>query len=218
MLRYSITSRALFAGDDAHRQTALLDQCARWACVEGIDFIQLREKDLPAADLASLARRILTLLANARSTTKLLINARPDVALATAAHGVHLTAAPGELTPSQVRELYVEAGCTAPVLSVSTHTVAEVIQASNDRVDAILFAPVFEKSIAGRIVTPGQGLEQLHRASIAAAPVPVYALGGVTLENAASCIAAGAAGIAGIRLFHDPAFGEKMSGVHTKQS
>lgn len=218
MLRYSITSRALFAGDDAHRQTALLDQCARWACVEGIDFIQLREKDLPAADLASLARRILTLLANARSTTKLLINARPDVALATAAHGVHLTAAPGELTPSQVRELYAEAGCTAPVLSVSTHTVAEVIQASNDRVDAILFAPVFEKSIAGRIVTPGQGLEQLHRASIAAAPVPVYALGGVTLENAASCIAAGAAGIAGIRLFHDPAFGEKTSGVHTKQS
>jgi thiamine-phosphate pyrophosphorylase len=217
MLRYAITSRALFAGDDAHRQTALLDQCARWAA-EGIDFIQLREKDLPAADLASLARRILTLLANARSTTKLLINARPDVALATAAHGVHLTAAPGELTPSQVRELYAEAGCTAPVLSVSTQRVAEVIQASNDRVDAILFAPVFEKSIAGRIVTPGQGLEQLHRASIAAAPVPVYALGGVTLENAASCIAAGAAGIAGIRLFHDPAFGEKMSGVHTKQS
>ena len=217
MLRYAITSRTLFSGDDARRQTALLDQCARWAA-EGIDFIQLREKDLPAADLASLARRILTLLANARSTTKLLINARPDVALATAAHGVHLTAAPGELTPSQVRELYAEAGCTAPVLSVSTHTVAEVIQASNDRVDAILFAPVFEKSIAGRIVTPGQGLEQLHRASIAAAPVPVYALGGVTLENAASCIAAGAAGIAGIRLFHDPAFGEKTSGVHTKQS
>jgi len=217
MLRYAITSRALFASDDAHRQTALLDQCARWGC-EGIDFIQLREKDLPAADLASLARRILTLLANTRSTTKLLINSRPDVALATAAHGVHLTAAPGELTPSQVRQLYAVAGCTAPVLSVSTHTVAEVIQASNDRVDAILFAPVFEKSIAGQIVAPGQGLEQLHRACIAAAPVPVYALGGITPENAASCIAAGAAGIAGIRLFHDPASKEEPSGVHAKQS
>ena len=217
MLRYAITSRALFSGDDAHRQTALLDQCARWAC-EGIDFIQLREKDLPAADLASLARRILTLLADARSTTKLLINSRPDVALATAAHGVHLTAAPGELTPSQVRQLYAEAGCAAPLLSISTHTIAEAIQASNDRVDAILFAPVFEKSIAGQIVTPGHGLEQLRRASIAAAPIPVYALGGITLENAASCIAAGAAGIAGIRLFHEAALGEETSGVHTKQS
>jgi len=217
MLRYAITSRALFSGDDAHRQTALLDQCARWAC-EGIDFIQLREKDLPAADLASLARRILTLLADARSTTKLLINSRPDVALATAAHGVHLTAAPGELTPSQVRQLYAEAGCAAPLLSISTHTIAEAIQARNDRVDAILFAPVFEKSIAGQIVTPGHGLEQLRRASIAAAPIPVYALGGITLENAASCIAAGAAGIAGIRLFHEAALGEETSGVHTKQS
>jgi thiamine-phosphate pyrophosphorylase len=200
MLRYAITSRTLFSGDDAHRQTALLAQCALWAN-EGIDFIQLREKDLPAADLASLARRILTLLSDARSPTKLLINSRPDVALATAAHGVHLTAAPGELPPSQVRQLYAEAGCAAPMLSISTHTVAEVVQARNDRVDAILFAPVFEKSIAGQIVTPGHGLEQLHHASIAAAPVPVYALGGITLENAASCIAAGASGVAGIRLF-----------------
>ena len=200
MLRYAITSRTLFPGDDAHRQAVLLDQCARWAN-EGIDFIQLREKDLSASDLVSLARRILDTLTDAHSTTKLLINARPDVALATAAHGVHLTSAPGELTPPLVRQLYAEAELPAPLLSISTHTIVEAIQARNDRVDAILFAPVFEKSIAGQIVTPGQGLEQLRRASIAAAPVPVYALGGVTLENAASCLAAGAAGVAGIRLF-----------------
>jgi thiamine-phosphate pyrophosphorylase len=206
MLRYAITSRALFSGDDAHRQTALLAQCALWAA-EGIDFIQLREKDLPAAGLASLARRILTLLADTRSTTKLLINSRPDVALVTAAHGVHLTAAPGELTPSLVRQLYAEAGISSPILSVSTHTIAEVIQARNDLVDAILFAPVFEKSIAGQIVTPGQGLDPLRAACIAAAPVPVYALGGITPENASSCIAAGAAGIAAIRLFHAPLSG-----------
>lgn len=208
MLRYAITNRMLFSGDDAHQQAALLHQCGRWGA-EGIDFIQLREKDLSASALASLARGILDVLDAARSATKLLINSRPDVALATAVHGIHLTAAPGELTPLLVRQLFAEAGRGAPILSVSTHTVAEVIQARNDRVDAILFAPVFEKSIvfersiAGRIVTAGQGLELLHRASIAAAPVPVYALGGITFGNAASCIAAGAAGVAGIRLFHE---------------
>lgn len=199
MLRYAITSRALFPDDDAHQQAALVRQCARWAA-EGIDFIQLREKDLPAANLASLARNILKTLSSG-CKTKLLINSRPDIALAAAAHGVHLTAAPGELTPSLVRRLYAEAGRPLPILSISTHTLAEATQARNDHVDAILFAPVFEKSIAGQVVAPGQGLEQLHRACLAAAPIPVFALGGVTLENTPACIAAGAAGVAGIRLF-----------------
>lgn len=217
MLRFAITNRMLFPGDEAQRQAALVHQCGRWGA-DGIDFIQLREKDLPAGALATLARRILEVLDAACSATKLLINSRPDVALATAAHGIHLTAAPGELTPSLVRQLYADAGCAAPLLSVSAHTVAEVIQARNDRVDAILFAPVFEKSIAGRVVAPGQGLELLHRASIAAAPVPVYALGGITLENAASCVAAGAAGVAGIRLFHEAASGDASIDVRTRQS
>ena len=48
----------------------------------------------------------------------------------------------------------------------------------------------------------GQGIDQLRTACLAASPIPVYALGGVTLENAAACLDAGAAGIAGIRLFH----------------
>jgi len=77
-----------------------------------------------------------------------------------------------------------------------------VQRARDNHADTILFAPVFEKNIAGETITPGQGLNQLRAACLAASPIPVYALGGVTLENAPACLDAGAAGIAGIRLFH----------------
>lgn len=200
MLRYAITSRNLFPGDDAHQQTALMQQCARWAA-DGIDLIQLREKDLPAAELAGLARNILAGLRTTGSATKLLINSRPDIAIAAAAHGVHLTAAPDELTPVQVCHLFGETGHPIPIISISCHTLPEVEQARQNQVDAILFAPIFEKSIANQQIAPGLGLEQLRAACTAASPIPVYALGGVTLENAPACIEAGAAGIAGIRLF-----------------
>jgi thiamine-phosphate pyrophosphorylase len=223
MLRYAITSRALYPGDEHEKQAALLYEAARWAA-EGIDIIQLREKDLPAADIAALAREILraisaksndiSIKSNAISTknnaihaenssAKLLINSRPDIALATGAHGVHLTAAPNELTPAQVRSLYASTNLPAPIITVSCHTVEDVRRAHENHADAILFAPVFEKVIAGKIITPGQGIDRLRDACRAASPIPVYALGGVTLENAPSCLAAGAAGIAGIRLFYD---------------
>lgn len=198
MIRYAITSRALFPGDEARRQESLIEQCARWAA-EDIDFIQLREKDLPAGVLASLARSILAVIS--ASQTKLLINARADVAMATGAHGVHLTAAPGELTPAQVRHLYAYAGRPTPFVSASCHTLDEVIQACTNGADAVLFAPVFGKIVAGEVITAVAGLEALREACAIAAPVQVYALGGVTLENASSCIEAGAAGVAGIRLF-----------------
>lgn len=198
MLRYAITSRALFPGDEPQKQSALIRQCARWA-VEDINFIQLREKDLSAGTLASLARAILEAIAN--SPTKLLINSRADVALATGAHGVHLTAAPDELLLEQVRRLYDEVRRATPFVSVSCHTLAEVKQARANQADAILFAPVFGKIIAGKTITPAAGLEALREACFVASPIPVYALGGVTSENAPSCIKAGAAGVAGIRLF-----------------
>jgi thiamine-phosphate pyrophosphorylase len=201
MLRYAITSRILFPGDDSRQKTALLHQCARWA-TDDIDFIQLREKDLPAADLVTLARAILKTLPS-NSKTRLLINSRADIAIATQAHGVHLTAAPGELIPDQIRELYAKADCPNPIISISCHTLAEVQQARANKVDAILFAPVFGKFAEGSLITSGLGLDQLHAASLAASPIPIYALGGVSHETAPACIAAGATGIAGIRLFHD---------------
>lgn len=212
MIRYAITSRSLFCGDDGEQQAAVVGQAARWAD-RGIDLIQLREKDLACGQLVQLARRILNTVP---ATTRLLINSRADVAIAAAAHGVHLTAAHNGLTPRQVRGLFSAAGLAPPLITISCHSIEEVEEVLNrpgvvigqtdfpdGRVDAILFAPVFGKVVAGTIVSAAQGLDRLHAACIAAGPTPVYALGGVTLENAKACLLAGAEGIAGIRLFHD---------------
>jgi thiamine-phosphate pyrophosphorylase len=201
MLRYTITNRALYPGDELKQQAALLREASRWVA-DGIDIIQLREKDLPAAHIAALAREILVAIAATASPTKLLINSRPDIAIATGAHGVHLISDPDELTPTQVRHLYASANRPAPTVTISCHTLEEVHRARVNQADAILFAPVFEKMVAGQIVTPGQGIDRLRVACLAASPIPVYALGGVTLENASACLQVGAAGIAGIRLFH----------------
>ncbi len=202
MLRYAITSRALYPGNEIQQQAALLRQASRWVA-DGIDLIQLREKDLPAANIVALAREILLAIAMTTSPTKLLINSRPDIAIATAAHGVHVTASPHELTPAQVRSLYAAANRPAPIITLSCHTLEDVLRARANQADAILFAPVFEKIIAGQTITPGQGIDRLRAACRAASPIPVYALGGVTFENAAACLDTGAAGIAGIRLFHN---------------
>jgi thiamine-phosphate pyrophosphorylase len=89
------------------------------------------------------------------------------------------------------------------MITISSHTLEDVHRARINRVDAVLFAPIFEKIVTGQTTTPGQGLDQLRAACLAASPIPIYALGGVTLENAATCLDAGATGIAGIRLFHN---------------
>jgi thiamine-phosphate pyrophosphorylase len=214
MLRYAITDRARFKGDEPARHAALLAQAARLAAA-GIDFLQLREKDLPAADLATLTRRLLATLRAHSPAPKLLINSRTDIAIATCADGVHLTSSPNEFTPAQVRALYAAASLPEPVISLSCHTVDEVARAASpapeERPTLILFGPVFEKVIAGdrateksrvgKKIAAGTDLDLLRAACAAAAPVPVLALGGVTRANTDSCLAAGAAGVAAIRQF-----------------
>jgi thiamine-phosphate pyrophosphorylase len=201
MLRYAITNRASFPGGEQDRQAALLRIAFHWVR-DGFDYIQLREKDLPDTALASLASDILEDIKATPSPTRLLINSRVDVAIATGAHGVHLTAAPNELRPAEVRERYASAHLPVPIVSVSCHTFAEIPRAAAEKADIILFGPVFEKFVDCDYSLPGQGLNRLRKVCAAARPVPVLALGGITRENAASCIAEGAAGIAGIRLFH----------------
>jgi thiamine-phosphate pyrophosphorylase len=201
MLRYAITSRALFPGDESAKQAELLRHSFHWVR-DGFDFIQLREKDLSGDAVAALASEILEAISAARRPTRLLINSRADVAVAIRAHGVHLPAAPDALTPGEVRRLYASARLPAPLVSVSCHTLFEVERARANEADLILFAPVFEKLLDSGEYLQGQGPDRLREACGAAVPIPVIALGGVTSQNVAACIAAGAAGIAGVRLFH----------------
>ncbi len=151
----------------------------------GVEYIQIREKDLPARQLFEFTLAVLEARQTVRGalSTKILINTRADVALAAGADGVHLPAS----APQQVlQDLLVGRSC---------HTIAEIKRAN---ADFVTFGPVF--------ASPGKGaplgLGALREACQFG--VPVLALGGVDWDNEDACIKAGAAGVAGIRMFQNP--------------
>jgi thiamine-phosphate pyrophosphorylase len=210
---YYITDRSQFPGDAQEQERRLLEKIAECAAA-GVDLVQLREKDLSARALEELALKAMAALEGSR--TQLLINARTDVALACGAHGVHLPA--NNLAASEVRAIFARAGVSEPVIGVSTHSAAEVASAEAHGADFAVFAPVFEKSgTASR-----EGLEELrricHRTEAAQPPMPMLALGGITLENAQLCVAAGAAGIAAIRLFQQNDVNSLVKKLRAQQS
>ena len=197
-LLYYITDRSQFRGDERERHRALLAKIAE-AARAGVDYIQLREKDLSARKLEDLARDAVASVRENSDTTRLLINSRADVALAVGADGVHLRG--NDMRASDARSICAEvlgrgSQCVVrkPIIAVSCHTPEDVKTAESEGADFAVFAPVFEK-----MGSAPAGLTALRAAC--SVKIPVLALGGVTLENAASCLAAGAAGIAGIRLF-----------------
>lgn len=157
----------------------------------GVDYIQVREKHLGARALADLVRRILHL--PNPSGTRILVNERTDVALATGAAGVHLPS--DSLAPSQVRAI-TPAGF---MVGVSTHTLEEARQADDEGASYIVFGPVFAP-LSKTYSLPARGLVELERVC-RGTRVPVFALGGITEKNAADCVRAGADGIAGITMF-----------------
>ena len=194
-LLYYITDRTGFPGDERARRLRLLDKIAE-AASAGVHYIQLREKDLCTRDLESLAREAARIIFQLR--TALLINSRSDVALAASAAGVHLPAQ--DVSPADVRAIWKHSTAIRdPVISVSCHSPEEVVQAAACGANMALLAPVFEKQNAPG--TSPQGLDALRQAC--RAKIPVLALGGITLQNAKSCLQAGATGIAAIRLFQE---------------
>jgi thiamine-phosphate pyrophosphorylase len=174
MIRYYVTDR---------RQGDVLASAMR-AVREHVDMIQVREKDLPGGELFDLVCRVRDLAAG--TSTRVLVNDRLDIALAAGVDGVHLPS--NGLPAARVRPL-------VKLLGVSVHTLEEAFAAEAAGADFIVFGPIFE--------TPGKhavGLEPLRKVA-AAIKIPVLAIGGLTLDNSPSVLAAGASGIAGIRLF-----------------
>lgn len=196
MLMCYITSRRQFPGRPEDQRRLLLEKIQECGAA-GVDYIQLREKDLNTRALEALAAEAAALVPQG-GPARLLINSRIDVALACGIHGVHLPA--NDLTASEARALLARGGSMDPVIGVSVHSVEELSYAEAHGADLALFAPVFEKD--GR--TAGDGITKLAQAcNKPDRDMPVLALGGVTLENARQCMRAGADGIAAIRLFQE---------------
>jgi thiamine-phosphate pyrophosphorylase len=177
----------------------LLSLVEEWSTA-GVDFIQLREKDVSGGALQSLTREVAARIDRRRS--KLLVNvSTPEsaaLALEAGADGVHLAGTPLPGAASSVRKAFRSA---SPIISVPCHHLEQIDVACKEQVDLILFSPIFEKLLAGNVAAKAQGLEGLRLACAAARGIRVLALGGVTVANASQCVAVGAAGIAGIRLF-----------------
>jgi len=193
LLLYYITDRTQFSGDESQRRDRLLEKIAQ-AAGAGIDYVQLREKDLCGRALESLARDALHRIRQANEQTRLLINSRTDVALAANAHGVHLRSA--DVSPAEVRKIWKAGqGAGQAVVAVSCHDDFEVAGAEKAGANFVVFGPVFAK----KSLPEANGRDRLQE--VCRNPIPVVALGGVTLENAQGLAAAGASGIAGIRLF-----------------
>jgi thiamine-phosphate pyrophosphorylase len=214
MRLYAITDATQLSPSPGVAREALIALARDWAS-SGIDYIQIREKGLTSRALEALAGRIMEAVKangteNVSVQTKVLVNGRADIALAVGADGVHLPGS-GALSPREVASLFAASSKTPPIISVACHSVREVEAARDAGATLVLFAPLFGKEIAGSPTESvkalaGVGLDQLRSACRAAGPMPVFALGGVNPENAASCVEAGAAGIAGIRLFQSKAF------------
>lgn len=202
---YYITDRSAFPGTETRRRLHLLLKIAE-AARAGINYIQLREKDMQARELELLARDAAKAIHDNSSSTKLLINSRTDIALAAGADGVHLRS--HDLSPAYVRRIVracmsneseTNTAASPFLIAVSCHNAEDVSVAANNGADFAVFAPVFEKKDSPTIRPAGlTSLAHACRASI-----PVLALGGVTLQNARACLDAGAAGIAAIRLFQE---------------
>ena len=203
MLLYYITDRRGFPGNESQQRAALLRRVAD-AARAGVDYIQLREKDLAKADLDQLAREAANAIRENSATTKLLINGRADVAIATNSDGVHLPA--GSPPANEIRHDWLRLANCEAIIGVSAHSVEEVKQAELDGASFVVLAPIFEKAA---VAAKGIGLEVLREAC-SQSRMPVLALGGVTLANARSCLAAGAAGISGIRLFQQGGVAETV--------
>lgn len=150
--------------------------------------VQLREKDLPAAPLLELARRLREV--TARAGVRLYVNDRVDVALSAGADGVHLGHA--SMTIADARALAPDLE-----LAASTHTLAEVrAAAATGELSFAVFGPVFDTP-SKRAYGPPVGVDRLRDAC--AIGIPLVALGGIDPEKFSECRQAGASGIACIR-------------------
>lgn len=222
ILCYVTDRRGLALSPDSEQTNAVIRKIAEVA-VAGIDWIQIREKDLSAKQLAALTREALNAVQQQRlqpveasklefkqqspkppARTRIIVNDRIDIAIAERANGVHL--GENSIPPAEARRLIQSAQkkgllATDFLVGVSCHSLEAAKSAEAADADYIFFGPIFPTPSKAQYGEP-QGLDRLADVCHALA-IPALAIGGVTADNAASCLQAGARGIAAIRLFQD---------------
>ena len=152
----------------------------------GLPAVQVREKDLGAADLALLCRRLRGLTLDTQAL--LIVNDRVDVALAVGADAVQRAS-----TSLPVKDVRGLVGGRLKI-GASVHSLPEAIEAEINSADWVVFGPVYETP-SKRGFGPPQGLDKLSRVATAV-KIPVIAIGGITPERVREVRRAGAQGVA----------------------
>lgn len=199
-LVYLITNRRAFRRkSEPHPDEPwrLQIEAIRLAAAAGCGLIQIREKDLSARALAEFTRAAIE--AAHPYGARVLVNDRLDVAMASGADGVHLRVT--SLSAAEVRETMKRQKREDFLIGVSTHSLAEAIEAQTCGADFIVCGPVYDTP-SKRGYGPPLGLDGFARICRTVA-IPVLALGGITLSNFREPLQHGAAGIAAIGLFGD---------------
>src|SRR2546427_9483761 len=151
--------------------------------------IQLRERDLSARELVTLAFEVQAVTASRRS--QLLINDRIDVALALEGVGVHLRN--NSLPVSVARQVLG----TQRLLGISVHAVEETVQVESQGADYIVLGPIYETP-SKQMFGPPLGIHTLEKAC-RLVRIPIIGIGGVTVARAREMRRAGAFGVAVIK-------------------
>jgi thiamine-phosphate pyrophosphorylase len=177
----------------------------RAAIAAGVDWVQIREREMPARELLELARAAVGIAAG---RARIIVNDRLDVALAAGAAGVHLG---GESLPAGDVVRWCRGG-NAPaefLIGVSCHSLEEARGAEDSGASYVFFGPVFDTP-AKKKFGPPQGIARLGEVC-RAVRIPAIAIGGVNEENSTECMRAGAAGIAAIRMFQNSSGTETLA-------
>ena len=172
----------------------------RVALAAGVDWVQIREKDLNARTLFALAREAVRAAAEISGSALVIVNDRFDVALAAGAAGVHLG---GESISAPDVVSWCSAG-NAPAdfkVGVSCHSLEHARDAERAGASYVFFGPIFDTP-SKRPFGPPQGISRLAEVC-QAAKIPVIAIGGINEDSGADCLRSGAAGIAAIRMIQD---------------
>jgi len=164
-------------------------EVVRGAIAGGVTMIQVREREMPCGALLENVRAILEMAAGIR--VRVVVNDRLDVALIARADGVHL---PAEGLP--IPETRRVAGRRLKI-GRSVHSLAEARKAEREGADYLIFGPVFETPDKAPFGPP-QGTAALRKVAESVA-IPVWAIGGITPENAATLKEIPIAGVAAIR-------------------
>jgi thiamine-phosphate pyrophosphorylase len=192
-----VTDRKALSGEKT--PSALLDKI-RAAAAAGVDWVQVREKDLSARELLALVREAVALGSDRPGSMQMIVNDRLDVALAAGSAGVHLGHAS---VPARDVVRWCRAG-NAPadfLVGVSCHSLEGAQEAESAGASYTYFGPIYETPSKIPFGKP-HGVEELAHVA-KAVRIPVIAIGGVNESNAAECIRAGATGIAAIRMIQD---------------